>query len=89
MTSTEFIHDPKEYYSLLRSVTREIHDIHTVTENCVMVTSSPIDEYNGGNTSTNLAIAAFTTSHARLVLLEMMNRLGDRLIYYGKCVSVW
>ena len=81
-TVTEFIHDAEEYYSLLCSQSRDIHDVHVITEDCVMMTVSAKDEYNEGNPQSNLGIAAFTTSHARLRLLSMMRKLGKRVLYY-------
>ena len=81
-TSTVFINDAKKYYDFLISQSKELHDIYVITDNCVMVTMSPKDEYNEGNPVSNLAIAAFTTSHARLRLLTMMRKLGQRILYY-------
>ena len=80
-TVTEFIHDAEEYYSLLCSQSKDIHDVHVITEDCVMMTVSAKDEYNEGNPQSNLGIAAFTTSHARLRLLSMMRKLAKRVLY--------
>jgi len=46
-----------------------------------MVTSTVESEYNEGNPCGNLAIAAFTTSWARLRLLDMLRRLDQRVLY--------
>ena len=46
-----------------------------------MVTTSLEDDFNGGNNSSNVAIAAMTTSYARLRLLNMMRKLGSRVLY--------
>ena len=81
LTKTQFVYEPKKFYRLLQSKANKIHDIHIVTEECVMVTSSHEDEYNEGNNTSNIAIAAFTTCHARLHLLAMMRKLGDRVLY--------
>ena len=70
VSRTAFIHDPKKFYEKVRSKADKITDIDLVTEHCVMVTSAVESEYNEGNPCGNLAIAAFTTSWARL-------RLGD------------
>ncbi len=84
LSQTEFIQEPKKYFDLLASKSVEIQDIHPVTDNCVMVTYTKADEYNEGNNISNIAIAAITTSHARLRLLSMLTKLGDRVLYYGK-----
>ena len=80
LTQTHFIHKPKDFYQLLRPKAKKIHDIHTVTEECVMVTTSLEDDFNEDNNSSNVAIAAMTTSYARLRLLNMMRKLGDRVL---------
>ena len=45
-----------------------------------MVTTSLEDDFNEGNNSSNVAIAAMTTSYARLRLLDMMRKLLDRVL---------
>ncbi|XP_055344931.1 uncharacterized protein LOC129592829 [Paramacrobiotus metropolitanus] len=80
--STEFVHNPKRYVDLCRSKAVEIHDVFAVNEECLMVTHAKADEYNEGNNTTNVAIAAFTTAHARLILLALMEKLGERLLYF-------
>ena len=59
-----------------------MHDVHIVTNNCVMATWSTEDEFNEGNLTSNLAIAALTTSYARLRLLKMLRALGERVLYF-------
>ncbi|XP_055352832.1 uncharacterized protein LOC129598801 [Paramacrobiotus metropolitanus] len=82
MNSTEFVYDPKRYSDLCRSKAIEIHDVYGVSPTCLMVTHSKVDDYNEGSNGTNVVIAAFTTSHARLILLSLMEKLGERLLYY-------
>jgi hypothetical protein len=81
LTQTRFIYNPKKYFDLLRSEAVEIHDIYAVTPECMMVSTSHHDDYNEGGNAVNLAIAAFTTSHARIRLLKPMEKLGDRVLY--------
>ena len=81
LSKTEFIYKPKDFYQLLRSKSRKVQELHLVNENCMMVTHSSDDDYNEGNSSSNIAIAAITTSHARLRLLKMLNFLADRILY--------
>ena len=82
LCQTKFITDPKEYNRLLRTRAKVIHDSHIVSEHCIMVTMSDEEEYNEGNGTSNLAIAAFTTSHARLRLLKLLRQLNDRVLYF-------
>ena len=80
LNQTEFVHNQKRFNDLVRSRSKNIHDIHIVNDDCVMVTFSEEDDYNEGNNSSNLAIAALTTSYARLRLLKML--LDDRVLYF-------
>ena len=80
-SQTTFIYEPKKFYEKIRSHSEKISDTHLLTDKCVMVTSTVESEYNEGNPCGNLAIAAFTTSLARLKLLDMMRQLGDRVLY--------
>ena len=79
---TELVYSPKRYFDLVRSKSKVIHDVHIVTDQCVMVTFSNEDDYNEGNNTSNLAIAALTTSYAGLRLLTMLRQLGDRVLYF-------
>ena len=54
-----------------------------------MLTWSKEDEYNEENGSSNLAIAALTTSYARLRLLRMLRQLGDRVLYFDTDSAVY
>jgi len=80
LTKTEFIRDQKKYYEKIRSSHIKIHDLHIVTDECVMLTTSTHEEFNEGNGT--MAIAALTTSYARLRLLKMLRQLDDRVLYF-------
>ena len=82
LTKTEFVYAPKRYYDLMRSKVNKIHDVHIISDDCVMVTHSPDEDYNEGNNSSNLPIAAMTTSYARLRLLKMLRQLDSRTLYF-------
>ncbi|XP_055355961.1 uncharacterized protein LOC129601232 [Paramacrobiotus metropolitanus] len=67
---------------MIRSKAVEIHDVFAINDDCLMVTYSNGEDYNEGSNATNVALDAFTTANARLILLDMMEKLGDRLMYY-------
>ena len=81
LSKTTFVYEPRKFFERIRSKAEKITDIHFMTENCVMLTSVAESDYNEGNAGGNLAIAAFTTSWARLKLLEMLRKLGKRALY--------
>lgn len=82
MTKTKFIHDPKKFYDMCRSKAIKLRDIHAVDPKCMMATSTPRENFNEDNHGSNIDVAAFTTSHARLKLLDTMKKLGDLLLYF-------
>lgn len=49
---------------------------------CMMLVSSAKDDYNERNLGSSFAIAVPTTTYARPKLLNIMDRLGERLFYY-------
>lgn len=81
LTQTSFVYDPTKFFKLLRSEATEIHDMYAVTPECMMMTTSRKEDYNEGGNAVNIAIAAFTTSHARIRLLKPMEILGSRVCY--------
>lgn len=82
MTQTKFTHELEEFHEMCRSEAVEVHDIHAVNPQCMMVTSTACEDYDEGYFESNIAIPAFTTSYARLKLLNMMEELRDRLLYF-------
>ncbi|XP_055339180.1 uncharacterized protein LOC129588818 [Paramacrobiotus metropolitanus] len=82
MSRTKLIYKVKDYVDLIRSKAVEILDVFAIKDACRMVTYRQSDDYNEGSNATNVAVAAFTTAHARLVLLALMEKLDDRLMYY-------
>ncbi|XP_055354335.1 uncharacterized protein LOC129599985 [Paramacrobiotus metropolitanus] len=79
---TKIFFKPKDYYDLLVSKSTWIHNVHIFNPECVMATISKIDDYLEGSCTANIPIAAFTTSYARLKLLEMLELLGERVLYF-------
>ena len=82
LSKTEFVCAPKRYYDLMRSKANKIHDVHILSVDCVMVTHWPDEDYNEGKSSSNLPIAAMTTSYARLRLLKMLRQLDSQTLYF-------
>ena len=74
--------DPSEVYKLLQDDAIVVHDIRMINEEVIEVTYQSEDAFTKINPNTNVVIAAFTTCHARLRLYEVLERLGDRAMYY-------
>ena len=82
LSSTKFITDPSVYFALSTWEAVEIQDIHVVSRNCLMVTSTATEDFIEGNSDTNLAIAALTVCHTRSRLKSVIRHLGERVLYH-------
>ena len=82
LNQTEFVHNQKRFNDFVRSMSKNIHDIHIVSDDCVMVTFLEEDDYNERNNVSHMATAALTTSYARMCLLKMLRRLDDRVLLF-------
>lgn len=54
-----------------------------VFEEHAYISFQPRTEYLEPVQYTNVAIAAYTTAHARLLLYKAMEKIGDNLVYTG------
>ena len=71
-----------DLHSIIDSNETEISSIRYLSENCVAVLSKnkSIDTLNFTN-NTNIYLAVFTTAHARMRLLKLLLKVGDRFVY--------
>ncbi|KAE9544412.1 hypothetical protein AGLY_001591 [Aphis glycines] len=81
-TKTEIISKPDRWYQVLLDRKLEIENIVFLTDDLVEVSYKQINEYVGNEHNTNIYIAAFTTSNARLRLYNMLDNLGEKVVYY-------
>lgn len=82
MSQSEYIVDPKRWYDILLDDKLDLSNCIFLNENMVQVTYKHKDVYVVDSTSTNIFIATFTTSNARLRLYDMLDRLGEDIVYY-------
>uniref|UniRef100_A0A1A8SMB5 DNA-directed DNA polymerase n=1 Tax=Nothobranchius rachovii TaxID=451742 RepID=A0A1A8SMB5_9TELE len=83
LVQTTFVQKPDEFFNLLFSGKHDVKFFSFVTSGAVMVQHSLTDNCLAApGRSNNIFIAAFTTAHARLQLLNALNKLGNRVIYY-------
>eukprot|EP00732_Lithocolla_globosa_P002762 Lithocolla_globosa_v1_NODE_1929_length_2256_cov_6.611995.p2 type:complete len:146 gc:universal NODE_1929_length_2256_cov_6.611995:1235-798(-) len=82
MEKCVFIDNPEEYYRLHRDKNIEITDFQPLGENIVYMTYKNRIESVEPSRNTNVYHAIYTTSQARLMLYELMDKLGDRVLYH-------
>ena len=59
-----------------------IVDFHIMNEDVIQVEFKNSEDFEMPSFNTNVTIAAFCTSWARLKLWGVMQRLGDRVLYH-------
>lgn len=88
MSQTKYVTDLKEYYSILLDDTLEDLNVLFLTDEMVQMTYTLKDQFVDNYNDTNIFIAAFTTSHARLRLYEKLDVLGEAVLGYDTD-SIW
>ena len=79
---THCITQPSELFQLLDDPAYEISAVRICSEDVMEVVTTTAEEEYQRSFKTNVFIAAFTTSLARLKLYEALDFLGDRALYY-------
>ena len=81
MTQLEHISEPAEYFDLLTSESQEVTDVNFINTEMVEMRWKYFDDFIQSNPRTNVIIAAYTTSQARLKLYDDLDRLQERALY--------
>ena len=79
---TKLVNDEETFWRLLFSNQCQISSIVFFGERYAQITYKDNEEVTSPGLYTNVAIAAFTTAHARLHLWQYLDRLGDRVLYF-------
>ncbi|XP_055337792.1 uncharacterized protein LOC129587874 [Paramacrobiotus metropolitanus] len=80
--TTEYVSDPARFYELLLSGQYHVHSWDLFGEEVLQVMYTKEEGFIEDNPSTNVVLAAFTTCWARLHLLQFMEQVQDRLLYF-------
>ena len=82
MTTTEVLRKPERLTKLLTNSEVNVNGILPVNDETLYVNWCYKAEALMPSPSTSVVVAAFTTAHVRLKLLEYLHVLGDRALYY-------
>lgn len=88
MTQTKYVTELKEYYKILFNDNIEDLNVTILNEEMVQMNYTLKDQFVDNYNDTNIFIAAFTTSHAREMLYEKLDILGDAVLGYDTD-SIW
>ena len=80
MNKTEYVTEPSEFYKILLDEKIDDLNIHFINEDMVEMTYNLKEQFVDNSKDSNIFIAAFTTSHARMMLYEVLDKLGDTVL---------
>ncbi len=81
LATTEILSDPEQFAQYIFGTEREIKHFSFLSDTLAIVQWTYADGKSPQTRDVNVFIGAFTTAHARLELYELMDKLGDRLLY--------
>ena len=82
MKKTVFIKDIKTLMNTLTDASKLLLDFHIMNDDIIQVEYKHSEDFQPQSFNTNVVIAAFCTSWARLKLWSVMQKLGDRVLYH-------
>ena len=77
-----FVYDYAELIQLTQDSTITINSIIPISEDCLQVRFTPIEDTDECLPTTSLVHAAFTTAHGRMVLYDALDTVGERALYH-------
>ena len=80
MKKTEYVTEPSKFYKILLDEKIDDLNIHFINEDMVEMTYNLKEQFVDNSKDSNIFIAAFTTSHARMMLYEVLDKLGDSVL---------
>ena len=82
MTQTEYVTDLNDFYKIVTEDTLYNINIEFIKDDMAQINYTYKDQFTENSNNTNIFIACFTTSHARLILYKKLDYLGSNVIYY-------
>ena len=82
LKKTKFITDIESLYHIFTDPSKVITDFHIMNDDIIELEYKISEDFEPISMNTNVMIAAFCTSWARLKLWSIMNRLGSRVLYH-------
>jgi hypothetical protein len=81
LPQTTFARDPESFFEIVNNGANIIKDFHIISDSVVALVHERVERTTEMNPTTNVVLAAFTTCHGPLRLLEYMEQVGERLLY--------
>ena len=78
MSQTKYVTDVSEFYEILLDDKLDNKNFQFINDDMVQMTYNFKDQFVDNSTNTNIYIACFTTSHARLMLYDKLDCLNEK-----------
>ena len=82
MNQSQTFNELGKLMNTLTDPSKKIIDFHILNENVISVDYKHSEDFEPQSINTNVTIASFCTSWARLKLWSVMNKLGERVLYH-------
>ena len=82
MSQTKYVTDVSEFYEILLDDKLGNKNFQFINDDMVQMTYNFKDQFVDNSNNTNIYIACFTTSHARLMLYNKLDYLKEKVLYF-------
>ena len=82
MSQAKYVTEISEFYELLLDDKSDNFNIQFINDEMVQMTSNFKDQFVDNSKNTNIYIACFTASHARLMLYNKLDYLKEKVLYF-------
>ena len=82
MSQTKYVTEVSEFYELLLDDKLDNLNIQFINDDMVQMIYNFKDPFVDNSKNTNIYIACFTTSHARLMLYDKLDYLQEKVVYF-------
>ena len=82
MSQTKYITEVSEFYEILLDDKLDNKNFNSINNDMVQMTYNFKDQFVDNSKNTNIYIAYFTTSHARLMLYDKLDYLQEKVLYF-------
>lgn len=77
-----FVNNQNDLLGLLTNPSNDVQSFYGLSDDAILVSYKLLDDANMKQSNVNVAIAAYTTAHARLHLYKYLDALGENVLYY-------
>ena len=82
MSQTKYVTEVSEFYEILLDDKLDNKNFQFINDDMVQMTYNFKDQFVDNSKNTNVYIACFTTSHARLMLYNKLDYLNEKVLYF-------